>query len=264
MHEYSEYQYYINEETFYNYLLGYKFTDNEFYENTHFISKNKKLLARYSNKQLITIKPRTIYGITTKYNPEQALALEDILNDDILLLAITGHAGTGKTFIALLGSIFTQKQIVFTREVIEVGRSLGFLPGYIDDKFDPYMRPFKDNKTFITQSFSEKEKKKLEERIETIPLQFLRGGTLTNTILIVDEAQNCSVDTLKMAISRAGMGSKVILCGSLEQIDNKELNKQTNGLTKVIEAFKGEKCFSHIHLYKNERGELATLADKLL
>lgn len=236
---------------------------SEFYENTHFITEDNKLL-RLKENQLEEVKPNRIWGISTKNNPEQALALQDVLNDDIQLLAITGHAGTGKTFMALLGSLYLNRNVTFTREIIQVGKEMGFLPGEVGDKFKPYMRPFFDNMEVIKENIDELKFNKLMEKVNLTPLQFLRGGTERFTTLIVDEAQNCTVDTLKMAISRAGEGSKVILCGSIEQIDDKKLNKESNGLSKVIKAFTGQKCFSHIHLHQDERSDLARLADTLL
>ena len=236
---------------------------DKFYNNSHFRAEDGKLLQLRSGK-LMEVLPKNIWGITTKHNPEQTIALNDILNDDISLVAITGHAGTGKTFLAILGSLYGKRNLTFTREIIQVGREMGFLPGEVDDKFRPYMRPFYDNIDVIKGKMDEGKFNKLMKRVSLTPLQFLRGGTERFTTIIVDEAQNCTVDTLKMAISRAGEGSKVILCGSMEQIDDGKLNKDNNGLAKVIQAFSGQKCFSHVHLYQDERSELARLADTLL
>ena len=236
---------------------------DKFLNNTHFKTEDGKLFQLRRGK-LVEVNPIRIWGVSTKHNPEQTMALNDVLNDDITLLAITGHAGTGKTFLALLGSLYGKRNLTFTREIIQVGREMGFLPGEVDDKFRPYMRPFYDNIDVIKGKMDEGKFNKLMKRVSLTPLQFLRGGTERYTTIIVDEAQNCTVDTLKMAISRAGEGSKVILCGSMEQIDDRKLNKENNGLAKVIKAFSGQKCFSHVHLYQDERSELARLADILL
>lgn len=234
-----------------------------FYENTHIKTSNGTLL-RVSKGRLAEVTPTNIWGITTKHNEEQTFAMNDVLNDDIKLVAITGHAGTGKTFLAMLGSLYGTRRLTFTREIVQVGKEMGFLPGEVEDKFRPYMRPFFDNIEVIKGHMDEGKYNKMMKRVSLTPLQFLRGGTERHTTIIVDEAQNCTVDTLKMAISRAGEGSKVILCGSMEQIDDKKLSKESNGLAKVIKAFSGQKCFSHIHLNKDERSELARLADILL
>jgi PhoH-like ATPase len=168
---------------------------------------------------------------------------------------------TGKTFISLVGALVAgYSRIVFTREVEQVGKDMGFLKGTVGDKFYPFMRPFFDNIEVIEQYA----KRDLKERVSMEPSQFMRGANLVDTLLIVDEAQNCDLATLKMAISRVGEGSKVVLCGSLNQIDRKEGDKEHNGLLTVIERFTGQSCFSHIHLVKDERSKLARLADELL
>lgn len=231
-----------------------------YYENTHFTTSDNKTF-RLKEGKLVPVHPRRVLGVSTAGNNEQSFALTDISDPDVELIAITGHAGTGKTFIALVGAIAERRDIVFTREVVEAGREIGFLPGDSGEKFMPYMRPFFDNITEIERLAN---KDKLGNRVSLQPLQFMRGGTIRDSILIVDEAQNCTVEVLKMAISRAGKGTKVILCGSFNQIDPVELRKQNDGLTQVINAFKGQKCFSHIHLIKDERSNLARLADKLL
>lgn len=257
-----QYQYNISDESLVD-LYEDSSILNCYYENTHFKTENGKLL-KITKGKLVEVKPRNIWGISTKHNPEQTLALNDVLDDNIKLLAITGHAGTGKTFMAILGSLFQDRDLTFTREIVQVGRELGDIPGDVSDKFAPYMRPFYDSMKVIRERVGEEKFRKLMSRVELTPLQFLRGGTERNKTIIVDEAQNCTVDTLKMAISRPDDNGKVILCGSLEQIDDKKLNEETNGLTKVIRAFTGQKCFSHVHLFQDERSELARLADLLL
>lgn len=260
--EAPKYQYVVSDP-----LLAEMFQNPEvrgkFYNNAHFRAEDGTLLQIRSG-ELEEITPKSIWGVTTKHNPEQTLAINDILNDNISLVAITGHAGTGKTFLAMLGSLYGERDLTFTREIVQVGREMGFLPGEVNDKFRPYMRPFYDNIDVIKGRMDEGKFNKLMKRVSLTPLQFLRGGTERFTTIIVDEAQNCTVDTLKMAISRAGEESKVILCGSMEQIDDNKLSRENNGLAKVIRAFSGQKCFSHVHLYQDERSELARLADTLL
>ena len=232
---------------------------NNYYENTHFKTSNNKLL-KLKKGSLIEVTPRNLWGISTKHNPEQTLALHDILDTDISLLAISGHAGTGKTFIALLGSLYEGRSIVFTREIEQVGKEMGYLAGDISEKFMPFMRPYFDN----IDEIKKYSKKEFNKQVKLEPIQFMRGGTIRDSVIIVDEAQNCEVDVLKTIITRAGEGTKVILCGSYNQIDAKKLNKDSNGLTKVVKAFSGQKCFSYVHLLKSERSELARLADELL
>lgn len=232
---------------------------DSFVPNVKFRTEEGHILKEQDGK-LIEVHPYNLWGISTKHNPEQSMALADILDDSINLIALTGHAGTGKTFIALLGALWAgHSNIIFTREVQQVGKEMGFLKGGISEKFMPYMRPFFDNIEVIGQYAG----KPMEGRVTLEPLQFMRGSSLLDTILIVDEAQNCSVEVLKMAISRAGKGSKVILSGSMNQIDG-NFTKENNGLATVIRAFTGQRLFSHVHLVHDERSELARLADELL
>lgn len=234
-------------------------------ERTSEKDAHRKPIALYTVRrgEFTEVRGRKIWGVSTHHNAGQSFILDDVLGDsDVKLLAVTGHAGTGKTFISLLAALNRPdtQRIIFTREVQECGKSLGFLPGNIDDKFSPYMRPLWDN----IEELEFYSGKVSSERILPIPMQFLRGSTVRDTLIIVDEAQNCKVDQLKMVISRCGSGSMVILLGSFNQIDTHGNDKDNNGLAKVIRGFRGQACFSHVHLVNDERSELARLADELL
>jgi PhoH-like ATPase len=227
---------------------------------------HKKALGMYTirGEKPQRVSGAKIWGVSTHGNAGQSFVIDDIINpaSKVQLLAVTGHAGTGKTFISMLGALNRPdtQQIIFTREVQECGKSLGFLRGDMDAKFNPYMRPLWDN----LEELEYYSHKRLAERFQTVPMQFLRGSTVRNTVIIVDEAQNCMVEQLKMVISRCGSGSMVILLGSFNQIDTRGNTKENNGLAKVIKAFAGQELFSHIHLINDERSELARLADELL
>jgi PhoH-like ATPase len=214
------------------------------------------------------------YGIKPK-NAEQAFALHAIQNPEINLVTISGVAGTGKTLLALAGSLEQKNrfdQIILARPIVPLSnRDIGFLPGDAEDKIGPYMQPLWDNLNFIKKQFGENEKKRraIEEmqadgRITICPLAYIRGRSLSNVIFIVDEAQNLTPHEVKTIITRAGENCKIILTGDVRQIDTPYLDEQSNGLSYVIDRLKGHKPYCHITLEKGERSELANLANEYL
>lgn len=214
------------------------------------------------------------YGIKPK-NAEQAFALHAIQNPDINLVTISGVAGTGKTLLALAGSLEQKNrfdQIILARPIVPLSnRDIGFLPGDAEDKIGPYMQPLWDNLNFIKKQFGENEKKRraieemqAEGRITICPLAYIRGRSLSNVIFIVDEAQNLTPHEVKTIITRAGENCKIILTGDVRQIDTPYLDEQSNGLSYVIDRLKGQKPYCHITLEKGERSELANLANEFL
>ncbi len=214
------------------------------------------------------------YGIKPK-NAEQAFALHAIQNPEINLVTISGVAGTGKTLLALAGSLEQKNrfdQIILARPIVPLSnRDIGFLPGDAEDKIGPYMQPLWDNLNFIKKQFGENEKKRraieemlAEGRITICPLAYIRGRSLSNVIFIVDEAQNLTPHEVKTIITRAGENCKIILTGDVRQIDTPYLDEQSNGLSYVIDRLKGHKPYCHITLEKGERSELANLANEYL
>lgn len=192
---------------------------------------------------------------------EQQFVLDDIADPDITLITVEGCAGSGKTFISLLGACKSEaERVIYTRENIEVGASLGYLQGGMEQKFTPYLAGMFDNLEEIKRLTGIT----YDHKVEAEPMGFLRGSSKRNTILIVDECQNCDLTLTKTAITRMGEGSKIILCGSLRQIDNKKLNKESNGLAIVMDRFKGQDLYSHNTLTADKRSRLAKLADELL
>jgi PhoH-like ATPase len=213
-------------------------------------------------------------GIKPK-NAEQAFALDAIMNPDIKLITISGVAGTGKTLLALAGSIEmrnTFDQLILARPIIPLSnKEIGFLPGDAEEKVSPYMQPLFDNLNFIKKQYSENEKKRkvIEEmqnsgRIVITPLAFIRGRSLSNCVFIIDEAQNLTPHEVKTIITRAGENTKVILTGDVRQIDTPYLDEHSNGLSYVIERLKGQDLYCHITLEKGERSALANLANEML
>ena len=214
------------------------------------------------------------YGIVPK-NAEQAFALHAILNPEIKLVTVQGVAGTGKTLLALAGAIEQRrnfKQIILARPIVPLSnKDIGFLPGDIKDKINPYMEPLFDNLKFIKNQFSEMDKKhkqiiemQKQEKIVITPLAYIRGRSLSDIIFIVDEAQNLTPHEIKTIITRAGENTKMIFTGDVNQIDTPYLDEHSNGLSYLIDRVKGNKLYAHVSLEKGERSELANVANELL
>jgi len=247
--------------------------------NENLILKNhrKSALATFDphTRTLKRVDKRSIFGITPR-NAEQVFALAALLNDDIPLVSISGKAGTGKTLLALAASLENRRryrQIFMARPVVPLSnKDIGYLPGEIKAKLDPYMQPMYDNLSVIQNQKggegdeqSEQIRKMLEdEKLVISALSYIRGRSLNRIYFIVDEAQNLTPHEVKTIITRAGEGTKVVLTGDIFQIDHPYLDTQSNGLTYLIERMKGEGLYAHITLEHGERSELSELAsDKL-
>ena len=216
----------------------------------------------------------TAYGITPR-NAEQAFAIHALMNTDIQLVTITGKAGTGKTLLALAAALERRKnyrQIYIARPVVPLSnKDIGYLPGDIQSKLDPYMQPLYDNLGVIQSNFEETKSRQSrikdflqEEKLVISPLSYIRGRSLVRIFFIVDEAQNLTPHEVKTIITRAGEGTKLVFTGDIFQIDHPYLNSYSNGLSCLIEKMKGQKLYAHINLEKGERSELADLASNLL
>ena len=248
------------------------------YPNHYYILKNgsQSVLARY-NKDDDTMRrviKTAAFGVIPK-NAEQAFALDAIMNTDIKLVSIQGVAGTGKTLLSLAGALELRRnyhQIYLARPIVPLSnKDIGYLPGDINSKLNPYMEPLWDNLKYIRGQFSEKDKehKQLNEMVESqklvvCPLAYIRGRSLSNVFFIVDEAQNLTPHEVKTIITRAGENTKIIFTGDVHQIDTPYLDAQSNGLSYLIEKVKGQPLYAHITLEKGERSELANLANDLL
>ncbi len=248
-------------------------------ENNHYyiLKGNKSSTLAYYNPledSLDQLEKKSYYGIKPR-NAEQTFALHAIANPDIKLVTLSGVAGTGKTLLALAGSLEQRrsyKQIYLARPIVPLSnKDLGYLPGDMKAKVDPYMQPLWDNLKFIKNQFKEtdKEYKQIDdmvnqEKLLVTPLAYIRGRSLSNVIFIVDEAQNLTPHEVKTIITRAGENAKFIFTGDVHQIDTPYLDEQSNGLSYLIDKIKGNKLFAHISLEKGERSELANLANELL
>ena len=246
--------------------------------NHYYILKNgKKSVLVHNNPEtglLHRIEKTTAYGIRP-LNAEQVFALHAILDPKIKLVTLQGVAGTGKTLLALAGAIEQKRdyhQIYLARPIVPLSnRDIGFLPGDIKSKINPYMEPLWDNLKFIQSQFPEKGKevKQIQmmveqEKLMITPLAYIRGRSLSNIFFIIDEAQNLTPHEVKTIITRAGENTKIIFTGDIFQIDTPYLDTESNGLSYLIEKVKGNALCAHVTLEKGERSELANLANDLL
>ncbi len=246
--------------------------------NQYFILKNGKssALAYYNpiTKLIERIEKESVQRVRPR-NAEQVFAIHALLNPNVKLVTLQGVAGTGKTLLALAAAIEQRrdfKQIFLARPVVPLSnKDIGFLPGDIKSKLNPYMEPLFDNLKFIKNLFDEtdKEYKKFDQMLELeklliSPLAYIRGRSLSNIIFIVDEAQNLTPHEVKTIITRAGENTKIIFTGDIYQIDTPYLDSQSNGLSYLIDKIKHHPIYAHVRLEKGERSELANLANDLL
>ena len=250
---------------------------NEYVVLRDLANSNHSAIGRYSEKEqgvvpLINIK-ESIWGIHPR-NVEQSFALDCLLNDEILFVSLVGKAGTGKTLLALAAGLYKTldegrfQRLLVSRPIFPMGRDLGYLPGDVEQKLNPWMQPIFDNVEFLMGA-----DKKAAGRAQELmnqgmlniePLTYIRGRSIPNQYLIVDEAQNLTPHEIKTIVTRAGQGTKVVLTGDCYQIDNPYVDSATSGLTYSVEKFKGQRISAHVTLSKGERSELAELAANIL
>lgn len=258
---------------------------------------NNYVVPTYQNKSINNVVYRTVdnnsgvvidrkphlCGIIPK-NLQQMMAADLLLNDDIPLTALFAVAGTGKTLLTIasgMQKVLVQKKyrkLVITRPVIPIGRDIGFLPGDLQDKMEEWLLPFWNNIEYIASINKNNGKNKFsiqklkilldkqlrKEYIQILPISYMRGCSLSNSYVIIDQAQNTTPSEMKTIITRIGENSKLVLTGDVQQIDNPYLSKQTNGLTMAINKFKNEKLFGYVQLNQSERSQLSKLANKIL
>ena len=243
-------------------------------ENTYVVCKgssSKSALGIWSSGKINLFEDgaKSMISEVTPRNKEQRFALHALRQPDIPLVSLTGLAGSGKTFLALMSGIDAlnaqkYERIVVTRSIQPVGRDLGYLPGDIRDKMEPWMSPLLDN---FRHHFKDKVYFEMmidKGQIEIAPLAYIRGRTFNDSYVIVDEAQNATIHELKTIITRLGENSKVVLMGDTDQIDTAYLDKRSNGLAIVVEKFKSSDLAAHVHLKRGVRSSIATYASKVL
>lgn len=259
--------------------------DEEIHPNQVVVLKDssRSAIARCVNGKLQKIPNYTkVYGLSPK-NKEQNFSLDLLLDPEVKLVTLTGPAGTGKTLIALaagleqletFGSKNHYKKVIVTRPVQPVGKDIGFLPGTLEEKMEPWIAPIRDNLNFLMNKGTKKKTTKASEPyisimqqrglIEIEAISYIRGRSIPDSFIVIDEAQNLSIHELKTIITRVGDGTKIVLTGDIEQIDNVHVDTYTNGLTYAVEKFKEHEIAGHVSLIKGERSALATLASKIL
>jgi len=238
-------------------------------------------LARYNRPMrqavaLLRAPKDGLWGIHPR-NREQQFAFDMLLNEDVQLVTLVGKAGTGKTLLAIAAGLHKSadegqySRLLVSRPIFPLGRDLGYLPGDIDEKLSPWMQPIFDNVELLLGSVEEGSKRKRGYKelvdlglLEIEPLTYIRGRSIPKQYMIVDEAQNLTPHEIKTIVTRAGEGTKIVLTGDPYQIDNPYIDSSSNGLTYVVDKFKGEDIACHITLDKGERSCLAELAANLL
>ena len=236
-------------------------------------NEKKSALARFVNYNtpLKKVKEyKNIWGLTPR-NKEQSFALEMLLDPSIPIVTIIGKAGCGKTLLAMAAGLEQvlehQKynRLVVSRPVQPMGKDIGFLPGTLEEKMRPWLMPIQDNLDFLMNGKKNNMEIFFEDgTIQIEALTYIRGRSISNSFIIIDEAQNLSIHELKTIVTRVGEGTKIVLTGDIEQIDDTYLDATTNGLSYAIEKFKKHDLSGHITLVKGERSKIATLAAKIL
>lgn len=258
--------------------VGKVFPKQEIKGNNYYVLKNgnASVLACYDPLRRVVrkVEKPNVFGIYPK-NAEQAFAVDALLNPDIQLVAISGKAGTGKTLLALASALHQHKQYEFiylARPIVALSsKDLGYLPGDVNEKVDPYMQPLYDNLGFIKRRFNMHgaenrliEELQKDQKLVISALAYIRGRSLSDVYFIVDEAQNLTPHEVKTIITRAGEGTKMVFTGDIDQIDSPYLDKKSNGLSHLFDKMQGQDIFAHVHLEKGERSRLADLASDLL
>ena len=247
---------------------------NEFIMLVSNANEKKSALARYINPHVPLFKVNEfkegIWGVRAR-NKEQAFALDILMNPEIPIISLVGRAGCGKTLCAIaagmeqcLGSK-TYNKLIVSRPVQPMGKDIGFLPGTLEEKMMPWLAPIRDNLEFLMDGDKDTLDMYLERGlIEIEALTYIRGRSIASAFIIIDEAQNLTSHELKTIITRVGEGTKIVLTGDIEQIDNAYIDQSSNGLTYAVEKFKNFDLSGHVTLKRGERSKVATLAAKIL
>jgi len=258
-----------------NQLFVLKAKENELEAKENELEAKESLLVRKGESEFISIrKNEKVFRIQAK-NHEQEFAFDALLDPKISLVALTGKAGTGKTLLALAAALKQKEQfeeILVARPAVEMSdKTLGFLPGDKDEKIDPYMMPIYDNLAVIREAGKPKQRTNEPIRewakannIQVLVLNYIRGRSLAGRFIIIDEAQNLTPHEVKTIITRAGVGTKIVIIGDVSQIDSPYQNERSNGLSYLIDKWLGQPEFVHVHLIQGERSPLADKAGRIM
>jgi len=269
-------RFYVDEKIFLDEfdLEDERLSPNQYLMLSSVANPKKTCLARYEDaqsplKKIIhtsipdwNIKPR---------NKEQSFAIDMLLDPSIKLVSLIGRAGSGKTLCAIaaglqqtIGGENLYSRLIVSRPIQPMGKDIGFLPGTMQEKMLPWLMPIQDNLKFLMGDKTNLEMYVDKGKIEIEALTYIRGRSISDAFIIIDEAQNLTRHEIKTIITRIGENTKIVLTGDIEQIDNIYVNETSNGLAHAVESFKDYKIAGHITFRKGERSELATLASKVM
>jgi PhoH-like ATPase len=269
--------------------LVYEAEDRKLYPNQFIFIRdesnpNHTAIGRFDGPQNAIVpvfKPAEgLWGVYPR-NAEQAFSIDLLLNDEVKLVSLVGKAGTGKTLLAIAAGLSKTvdeglySRLLVSRPVMPMGHDIGYLPGTVEEKLNPYMQPIFDNIDFLfgVSSVAKTNRRGAGKGTQELinqgllsiePLTYIRGRSIPNQFMIVDEAQNLTPHEIKTIITRAGEGTKIVLTGDTMQIDHPYLDSMNNGLASVVECFKNEAIAGHVSMVKGERSKLSELATQLM
>lgn len=257
---------------------GNAFWPNQYVLLRHDADQDHTVLVRFDgeSKNLVPLipTPDEVKSVQPR-NKEQHYAMDALLNDNIKVVTIVGKAGTGKTLLAVAAAIFKTmyekryRRMLICRPTVPMGKDIGFLPGTLEEKLTPWMQPIYDAMDFLSNGEKRWKKNKDgthddDDRIGIEPLTYIRGRSIPNQFIVVDEAQNLTPLEAKTVLTRVGPGTKIVLTGDIYQIDNPFLDSMSNGLSAVVEKFRPHNIAANIVLGRGVRSEVAELAANLL
>ena len=257
--------------------VDHKWCPNQYVMLVSNSNEKKSALARFNSHheplQKVIHKSIADWNIEAR-NKEQAFAIDMLLNPDIKIVSLIGRAGSGKTLCAIAAGLQQTiglrtennhySRLIVSRPVQPLGKDIGFLPGTMEEKMLPWLMPIQDNLKFLMGDRTNLEMYMEKGKIEIEALTYIRGRSIANAFIVIDEAQNLTKHEIKTIITRIGEGTKIVLTGDIEQIDNVYVNETSNGLAHAVESFKNYHISGHVTFRKGERSELATLASKVL
>lgn len=270
--------FYSNEEV----IIEEEDTDVVWYPNEYvmlrsYSDEKHTALARFKNHheplKEVLFKEISDWNINAR-NKEQCFAIDMLLDPEIKIVSLVGRAGSGKTLLAIAAGLQQTiglraennhySRLIVSRPIQPLGKDIGFLPGTMEEKMLPWLMPIQDNLKFLMGDRTSLEMYMEKGKIELEALTYIRGRSIANAFIVVDEAQNLTKHEIKTIITRIGEGTKIVLTGDIEQIDNIYVNETSNGLAHAIEKFKEHAIAGHVTFRKGERSKLATLASKVL
>ena len=271
-------QFYNNEEIFLD-KEQTKFFPNQYIMLVSSSNDKKTALAKFKNYTLPLQKIKSfkkgVWGVKAR-NKEQSFALDLLMDPEVKIITLIGKAGSGKTLCAIaagieqiMENVASSREPIYNRMIVSrpiqpLGKDIGFLPGTLEEKMRPWLMPIQDNLQFLMNDKVTLEMYMERGKIEIEALTYIRGRSISNAFIVIDEAQNLTNHELKTIITRVGENTKIVLTGDVEQIDNAYIDETTNGLTHAVEKLKIADFSGHITLQKGERSKVATLAAKIL